>query len=625
MAVATVLLVSGSANFSTRDVWDGYRLALEASGVRVIPYPTFSFVKVLSVDSVCNDILGTALDVENRIDCVIFIDGLYFRGKRARVPLSIRRAGIPTVLIATDDPYESISNAEPLYTYRFTNELHCATEGAVYLPTATLPLPAVPRSKQPRYDISFLGTVFADRLPLLLRVAEFCEQQKCRFLVAGNILDETDAFDRFVYTEVRQRVIDTIEKWEIYSQSRLTINLFRQSELPADSPSPRIFEVTAFGQAALVTGPRRSEVTRIYGDSVYHFDDAESAVSQIQAALADDPDRLARVDRAREIALAGHLYEHRAAALVSELRQAEHERSVERLAEDRIAWIIGCGRSGSTWLADMLGDLPKIRRWHEPYFGRFFRHLHERPDDLDRQSSFFSRRHQKIWLEGIRDLFFRMVQDRYPQFGRHALVVKEVNAPEVYAWLRSLFPAGRMILLVRDPFDVLDSYLDLQRPGSWNERFGDPSAPLSETNVRRTAEHVRSTLSLAVDAYDAFPIDQRLQISYEDLLHDPVPHLIACGDLVSEKVHVDVARKVAENHQFQNYKTTGALQFRRLGKAGVWKTSENFTTEVRRLADEILGPLRGRLGYRDTGEEVGANRATDRGQARDPGGPISST
>ena len=99
MAIASVLLVSGSANFSTRDVWDGYRHALEMCGVRVIPYPTFSFLKVLSVDTVCSDVLGTALDTANRIDCVIFVDGLYFRGKRARIPQSIRRFGIRSVRV----------------------------------------------------------------------------------------------------------------------------------------------------------------------------------------------------------------------------------------------------------------------------------------------------------------------------------------------------------------------------------------------------------------------------------------------------------------------------------------------------------------------------------------------
>ena len=127
-----------------------------------------------------------------------------------------------------------------------------------------------------------------------------------------------------------------------------------------------------------------------------------------------------------------------------------------------------------------------------------------RPEDLKRRSSFFCARHQEVWLKGLRELFFNMVRDRYPQFGRHGLAVKEVNTPELYGWLRGLFPAGRMVLLIRDPFDILDSYLDLQKPGSWNERFGDATAPLSEANVRRTAEHIRSTMSLAVDAYEAF-------------------------------------------------------------------------------------------------------------------------
>jgi len=597
VAVANLLLVSGSANFSTRDVWDGYRIALETCGVRVIPYPTFSFLKVLSVDTVCSDILGTALDAANRIDCVVFVDGLYFRGKRARIPQSIRRAGVPTVLIATDDPYESVPNVESLYTYRFTNEIHCATQGVSYLPTATLPLPVVPRVEDPEYDVSFLGTVFEDRRPLLTEIAEFCEREQKRFLVAGNILGGTEPFDRLMHTDVRQRTIDTVEKWEIYSQSRLTINLFRQSDVKADSPSPRIFEVTAFGQAALLTGPKRSEVTRLYGDAVYHFDDTESAIAAIRDALADDSERWDRVSRAREITLGEHLYEHRAETLISELRKGEQERSVAGTSEDRIAWIFGCGRTGSTWLAEMLGDFPKIRRWHEPYFGRLLRHVHDRPEDLQRPSSFFSTKHQEIWLKGIRELFFSMVHDRYPQFGRHGLVIKEVNTPELSGWLRALFPAGRMILLVRDPFDILDSYLDLQKPGSWNERFGDPSAPLSEANVRRTAGHIRSTMSSAIDAYEAFPIAQRLRLSYEELLQDPVPRLLACGDLISVKIDPEVAARVADKHQFQKYKKTGTPQFRRHGKAGVWRGSKNFAPEVVQVAQEVLGPLRGRLGY----------------------------
>jgi len=604
VAFANVLLVAGSANFSTRDVWDGYRIALESHGIRVVPYPTFSFLKVLSVDAVCNDILGTALDMANGIDCVVFVDGLYFRGPRARVPMSLRRAGMPTVLIATDDPYESIPNLESLYTYRFTNEIRSATEGAVYLPTATLPLPVVPRLECPRYDVSFLGTVFEDRLPLLIEVAEFCEQEGLRFMIAGKLLGGTDAFERFSCTIVRQRTIDTPEKLEIYSQSRVTINLFRKSDASADSPSPRVFEVTAFGHAALLSGPERSEVTRQYGDSVYHFEaNAKSLIAAICNALGDDDSRIDKVLRAREITLGSHLYEHRAATLIAEVKAAEDEKSTLQSGEEKIAWIIGCGRTGSTWLAEMLGDLPKIRRWHEPYFGRFFQHISERPEELDRRASFFFQNHQQVWIDGLRELFFKMVRERYPQFGRHSLVVKEVNAPELYPWLHRTFPGVRVILLQRDPFDVLDSYLDLQRPGSWNQTFGDQkeSGDALATRATQSANHILSAMNLSLQTYEAFPIDQRVCLSYEQLLENASLSLRQCATLLGVETDSSMIQKVVEKHHFARYEKsrTGPLQFRRRGQAGVWKDSESFTPEVLRIATEILGPLRSRLGYRD--------------------------
>ncbi len=597
MSFSNVLLVSGSANFSTRDVWEGYRIALLGQGIRVIPYPTFSFLKLLSVDAVCNDILGTALYTANNIDCVVFVDGLYFRGERARVPQSLRRVGIPTVLIATDDPYETIPNLESLYTYRFTNEVNCATEGAIYLPTATLPQPQIQRSDSPDFDVSFLGTVFPDRLPLLLEIAKFCESEGLRFLIAGKLIDGTKHFDELQCTEVRQRTITDVEKWEIYSQSRVTINLFRQSESPADSPSPRVFEVTAFGHAALLTGPPRREVAREFGDSLFYFEDAASAKQAIRQALQDTASRLEKVDRAQQVTVQRHLYDHRAAALVDHVRRGERENATVAGSAEQIAWIIGCGRTGSTWLAEMIGDLPGVRRWHEPYFGRFFRHISEQPQDAKRRGSFFFHRHQQIWIDGMRDLFFRMVRERYPQFGRHALVVKEVNTPELYPWLHAVFPSTRLILLLRDPFDVLDSYLDMQKPGAWNEQFAESADPTAEANVRRTCEHIRSNMLVAQKTFDAFPLQQRLSLRYEELLEDSADCLRACVELVSVDVTPDQLQTVVDAHRFGRHPTTGQLEFRRRGKAGGWRESENFTASVTSIAQEILGAVRARLGY----------------------------
>ncbi len=596
MGISRILLVSGAANFSTRDVWEGYRIGLSLIGLDVVPYPTFSMLKVLSPESVCSDILGTALDVDNRIDCVIFVDGLYFRGKRSRIPLSIRRAGIPTVLIATDDPYEEMPNVESLYTHRFTNELSCANEETIYLPTASLEFPSIQRHAQPRYAVSFLGTVFEDRLPLLLKVAQHCEQEQKRFLIAGKILDGRKELGKFRMTDLREKTIDGPEKWEIYSNSIATLNIFRESEV-AESASPRVYEVTAFGHASLVTGPPRKEVRDLYGENVVYFEDAESVITALEEVWSDEETRIKKSEQARQITLNSHLYEHRAQRLISHLRTAERRSSGIQVAEHQIGWIIGCGRTGSTWLAEMLGDFPKIRKWHEPYFGRLFKHLQDRPDDYQRPASFFSKKHQKVWLDGIRRMFFEMIEDRYPKFGEHSLAVKEVNTPELYNWLAILFPQGRMIHLVRDPYDTLDSYLDLQKPGSWNDRFGDQTDPLKELNVRRTAKHIRSTMELALQAYEAFPVEQKLQLSYEDLLRDPAPHLISCGNLISAEVDPELAASIAEKHHFKKHQKTGTLEFRRKGRSGVWKESENFTSEVLKIANEQLGPLRAKLGY----------------------------
>lgn len=592
-----VLLIAGSANFSTRDVWDGYRVALELAGLNVVPYPTFAHLKILSADKVCTDIIGTALDESNAIDAVVFVDGLYFRGKRSRVPLSIRRAGLPTVLIATDDPYDPIPNVESLYTYRFTNDRSCAEDGVYYLPTATNPLPQAPRVSEPKYALSFLGTVFEERLPLMLEVAEWCEKQRRRFVVAGKLPDlDEDPFRNFTFTETRYRTIDHFEKLEIYAQSALTLNFFRASET-AVSPSPRVFEVTAFGQAALVTGPKREEVDAIYGDSVYRFDRADELIPLIESALADQ-ERAEKVSAARTITLKSHLYEHRAKQLIDTLREAEAARSESGVRDDKIAWIIGCGRSGSTWLAELMGELPGIRKWHEPYYGRFFKHLQDRPDDLERPSSFFSVKHRGVWLNGLRDLFLDMVRDRYPQFGKHALAVKEVNTPELYGWLGTLFPGGKLILLVRDPFDVLDSYLDLQKPGSWNNRFGEAGEdPLEASNVRRTAEHIRTTIELALAAYEQFDPDRRLIVSYEELLADATDKLRRAARLVDVEVCDEAIAAAVEKHAFSKHEKTGELEFRRRGEAGVWKKSKNFNAEVRRIASVSLGPLRAKLGY----------------------------
>lgn len=597
-AIRNMLVVSGAASFSTRDVWEGYCQGFKDAGVGVVPYPTFSMLRVISPELIGNDIIGKALDVRNGIDAAVFIDGLYFRGRRRWVPKTLTESGVSTILVATDDPYDEIPNSDAIYTQRFTNEIRSAGESAAYLPTATNLPPDSPPGQ--RHDLVFVGTLFADRWPMLRQLAKYCEANQLKFLIAGNTLVDYSEFADSRWVTIRNDLISSEAKWRLYRGAKVVLNLFRETSFPAESPNPRIFEVTALGGPALLTGSRRTEVTRIFGETVHQFDDFDSLVVQLRRALENDDERLARASQAREITVKEHLYAHRAQELFAKIQIAPTFSRVEINsfpAPEKLGWIFGCARTGSTWLGEMLGCVHGIQYWHEPYFGKFFHFIEGKPKDADRPQSFFSSRFQSIWLSGFQRMFSEMARLRYSAAGPDsALIVKEVNAPEFCPYVQRVFPWARLILLIRDPFDVLDSFLDMQRPGGWNENYSPEARDLDE-KARIAARNISRSFELSIQAYDGYPESQRIRVRYEDLIAEPAQWLRQCAELVSVEISASEAEKVAELHRFEKYSETGRLKHRRYGRAEVWKESENFTQQVRGIADEILGGLREQLGY----------------------------
>jgi hypothetical protein len=46
------------------------------------------------------------------------------------------------------------------------------------------------------------------------------------------------------------------------------------------------------------------------------------------------------------------------------------------IAPERLIWIFGSARTGSTWLGAMMADLEGHAWWHEPMVGYLFGHLY---------------------------------------------------------------------------------------------------------------------------------------------------------------------------------------------------------------------------------------------------------
>jgi hypothetical protein len=154
---------------------------------------------------------------------------------------------------------------------------------------------------------------------------------------------------------------------------------------------------------------------------------------------------------------------------------------------DRLAWIMGSSRSGSTWLLRMLADTGDVATIDDPHIGH---HLgvwrpiplawaaaSEVPElttltDVKRGKPdyFFSDRYREAWMPALRDLvavrFGAQAADLAAErsLGEPMVVVKEPGS-HAADLLLDLFPKSHLIFLLRDGRDVVDSWVDAYQSG----------------------------------------------------------------------------------------------------------------------------------------------------------------
>ncbi|MDQ1697580.1 MAG: hypothetical protein QOJ03_2933, partial [Frankiaceae bacterium] len=172
----------------------------------------------------------------------------------------------------------------------------------------------------------------------------------------------------------------------------------------------------------------------------------------------------------------------------------------EDALERQLVWMVGSPRTGTTWLLNLLAAHPQIRTLDEPLIGA---HLGlpasttvgavaRGPRDGEptravdvfgaRDDYFFSERYADAWREPLRHLVLARLlaqfRDKRGEPGRDVLVVKEPHGSEAADILVETLPASRLLIVVRDGRDVIDSTLDAVRPGAWASSLAvvEPSA-----------------------------------------------------------------------------------------------------------------------------------------------------
>jgi hypothetical protein len=213
--------------------------------------------------------------------------------------------------------------------------------------------------------------------------------------------------------------------------------------------------------------------------------------------------------------------------------------------EGRLVWMLGSPRSGSTWLMALLGAGSDVRKLNEPLIGLHLGvtlgdtlpiepygdpHVY-RIDQFRREDSdyFFSAASEPVWRPRLRTL----ILDRFAsQLGdRRYAVIKEPHGSQAAEVLMSLFPRSRMIFLLRDGRDVVDSMLDAVRPDGWLIGLLNGFQAMERSSALRAQAYLWRWRTEAVQsAFETHPEELRMLVRYEDLRKDPATVIDAIAD-----------------------------------------------------------------------------------------------
>ncbi len=230
-----------------------------------------------------------------------------------------------------------------------------------------------------------------------------------------------------------------------------------------------------------------------------------------------------------------------------DLGKGDHENSV---------FLAGSGRSGTTWLSQIINHRRRYRYVFEPFnprevvaFRRFRTKQYLRPDDQ-----------REEFLEPARLALTGRLRDPWAdRFNGRILarrrLIKDIRANLLLGWMRANFPGMPIILLLRHPCAVVTSRLDLGWKDNLSETMEqqelveDFLLPM-EAEIRAASDDFERHLFLwCIDNYvplKQLGVEEVHLTFYENLLARPEQELqslfASLGESFDERVYASLTR-----------------------------------------------------------------------------------
>jgi hypothetical protein len=276
---------------------------------------------------------------------------------------------------------------------------------------------------------------------------------------------------------------------------------------------------------------------------------------------------------------------------------------LEGINPANIIWIFCVARSGSTWLSGMMGELKNHKVWKEPRVGHLFGEFYVNTPSAKTESANFimGAPTREGWISAIRNFVLTGARHIFPRLGpKDYLVIKEPGGGVGAPFLMEALPESRMVLLVRDPRDVVSSSLDATREGSWQKeqrrRGGsgrkDLTAKQPDAVVRRSAKKYLRNMERAKQAYDAHEGPKAL-VLYEELRADALGAMRRLYAALGMEVEDKALARAVQKHAWESIPEDmkGQGKFYRKASPGGWR--EDLTSRQAKIVEEITAPVMG--------------------------------
>jgi hypothetical protein len=281
---------------------------------------------------------------------------------------------------------------------------------------------------------------------------------------------------------------------------------------------------------------------------------------------------------------------------------SKHAARPGHLNPKNVVWIFGSGRTGSTWLAAMMGEIERQTVWREPLVGELFGYLYYIRANNRRGRNFILGGRKEAWLPAVRSFVMQVARAKYKELDRDDyLVIKEPNGSVGAPLLMEALPESRMIFLIRDPRDVAASTLDALSRGKWSARrtqwLGrvsgiDPEAAVDDMDaiVRESAHRYLLYVGNTKQAYDAHE-GHKVLVKYEELRTDTFGEIHRIYSTLGIPVDEGELTQAVSKHSWENIpdEEKGEGKFYRKAKPGSWR--EDLTPGQAELVESITAPL----------------------------------